>query len=396
MKQAWSVFLTSLHLGLTSFGGPIAHLGYFEHAYVKKKRWISHEEYSHMVALCQLLPGPTSSQVNFLIGLQKAGWLGALLSWIGFTLPSAAILYTFAIFSPQTHGPWMDATLHGLKLVAVAIVAQAVWSMAARLCPDRSRAGIALAGIVVLLLIGGAFAQIMVIALGAMAGWRLCREVQPIPGTQSSLVKRRVALISCSLFFLLLAALPAINYILPGGFTHLIDVSYRSGSLVFGGGHVVLPLLRDAMVPTGMITDDIFLAGYGMAQAIPGPLFTLSAYLGAMATPSGGSTLLWSVAALVFIFLPGILTALAGIPLWQWLSKHPSARGALAGINAAVVGILGAALYDPVLKTAILETTDVVISVSSFFLLERWKVSPIVIVAFCVMASIGIKLLHSA
>jgi chromate transporter len=349
-----------------------------------------------MVALCQLLPGPTSSQVNFLIGLQKAGWLGALLSWIGFTLPSAALLYAFALLAPKAHGPLMDATLHGLKLVAVAIVAQAVWSMAARLCPDRSRAGIALVGMAILLLAGGVFTQIFVIVLGAMAGWWLCREVHTTPSSQSSPVGKRVAWISGTVFFLLLAVLPAINFILPSGLAHLIDVSYRSGALVFGGGHVVLPLLRDAMVPTGMMTDDAFLAGYGMAQAVPGPLFTLSAYLGAMATPAGEATLLWSLTALVFIFLPGMLTALAGFPLWQWLSKHPSAQGALAGINAAVVGILGAALYNPVWKTAILGTADVLIAVISFFLLVRWKISPIIIVTFCVMASIGIWLLHSA
>jgi chromate transporter len=395
LKQAWFVFLTSLRLGLTSFGGPIAHLGYFEYTYVKKKQWLSHEEYSHMVALCQLLPGPTSSQVNFLIGLQKAGWLGAILSWIGFTLPSAALLYAFALLAPKAHGPLMDATIHGLKLVAVAIVAQAVWSMAVRLCPDRSRAGIALAGMAVLLLIGGASAQIFVIVLGAMVGWWLCREVGAASANQPSPVGKRVALISCTLFFVFLVGLPTMNFMLPSGFTHLIDVSYRSGALVFGGGHVVLPLLRDAMVPTGMITDDAFLAGYGMAQAVPGPLFTLSAYLGAMATPAGETTLLWSLAALVFIFLPGMLTALAGIPLWQWLSKHPSARGALAGINAAVVGILGAALYDPVWKTAILETTDVIIAVTSLFLLERWKIPPILIVALCVIASISIRILRS-
>lgn len=348
-----------------------------------------------MVALCQLLPGPTSSQVNFLIGLQKAGWLGAILSWIGFTLPSAALLYAFALLAPKAHGPLMDATIHGLKLVAVAIVAQAVWSMAVRLCPDRSRAGIALAGMAVLLLIGGASAQIFVIVLGAMVGWWLCREVGAASANQPSPVGKRVALISCTLFFVFLVGLPTMNFMLPSGFTHLIDVSYRSGALVFGGGHVVLPLLRDAMVPTGMITDDAFLAGYGMAQAVPGPLFTLSAYLGAMATPAGETTLLWSLAALVFIFLPGMLTALAGIPLWQWLSKHPSARGALAGINAAVVGILGAALYDPVWKTAILETTDVIIAVTSLFLLERWKIPPILIVALCVIASISIRILRS-
>lgn len=271
MKNFLTVFLTSLRLGLTSFGGPIAHLGYFEHAYVKQKRWLSHEDFSHMVALCQLMPGPTSSQVNFLIGLQRAGWMGAVSSWAGFTLPSALFMYLFAVLAPKVHGPLMEAVLHGLKLVAVAIVAQAVWGMAVRLCPDRARSGIALAGMAVLLLVGGAFAQVGVIALGALAGWWWCRDVRQHPGSQHEVIGRRGAWIAFGLFLALLAGLPLLAATLPGGLMSMIDVSYRSGALVFGGGHVVLPLLRDAMVPTGMMTDDAFLAGYGVAQAVPGP-----------------------------------------------------------------------------------------------------------------------------
>lgn len=392
MKQTRDVFLSSLRLGLTSFGGPIAHLGYFEHAYVKQKRWLSQEDFSHMVALCQLLPGPTSSQVNFLIGMQRAGWIGAIASWVGFTLPSALLMYAFAIFAPKVHGSWMDAVLHGLKLVAVVMVAQAVWSMAVRLCPDRVRTGIALAGMAILLLIGGAFAQIGVIVLGALAGWLWCKDVRLQAGSQHQIIGTRGAWMAFTLFFVLLAGLPILNYFLPGGFTNLVDTFYRSGALVFGGGHVVLPLLHDAMVPTSLVTDDAFLAGYGMAQALPGPMFAFSAYLGAIAAPTG-SSILWAFAALLFIFLPGILTALAGAPLWRWIGHHTAARGALAGINASVVGILGAALYDPVWQAAVLSKADLIIAVTGYVLLERWKWPPLVMVIFCVSASVGSKLL---
>jgi len=395
MKQLWTVFLTSFRLGLTSFGGPVAHLGYFERTYVEQRRWLSLEDYSQMVALCQLLPGPTSSQVNFLVGLQRAGWPGAVLSWAGFTLPSALFLYVCAVFAPHTNGPLIVAALHGLKLVAVAVVAQAVWSMAVRLCPDRGRTGIALAGMAVILLVGGAFSQVGVIVLGALAGLWMCRGVGQQSGNQPSVLGRRSGWIALALFCLLLAGLPALAVLIPDRLVSLMDLSYRSGALVFGGGHVVLPLLRDAMVPAGMLSDDTFLAGYGVVQAVPGPLFTLSAYLGATAAPPGTSSLLWAATALVGIFLPGMLAAVAGVPLWQWLSKHPAAQGALAGINASVVGILGAALYDPVWQTAVLGNTDVVIAATGFFLLERWKVPPIAIVALCLGASIPVGLATS-
>lgn len=388
MNKLWETFSTSLRLGLTSFGGPVAHLGYFERTYVEEKRWLSHEEYSHMVALCQLLPGPASSQINFLIGLQRAGWAGGLLSWAGFTLPSALLLYAFAVLAPETPGPLLAAALHGLKLVAVAIVAQAVRGMAARLVPDHARTGIALAGMALLLLFGGALAQIAVIVMGAAAGAWLCRGVSQASGEQASAISAKAAWIAFGAFGIFLLGLPVLSAFMPGGLASLADSFYRSGALVFGGGHVVLPLLRDAMVPAGLMTDDAFLAGYGMAQTVPGPLFTISAYLGAASAPSGASPAVWGAVALVFIFLPGILTAIAGVPLWRWLAGHPAAQGALAGINAAVVGILGAALYDPVWRTAVLGRSDVVIAVTGFFLLEKWKVPPLLIVVFCLAASI--------
>lgn len=394
MNKLLDTFLTSLRLGLTSFGGPVAHLGYFERTYVREKGWLSHEEYSRLVALCQLLPGPASSQVNFLVGLRRSGWSGGLLSWAGFTLPSALALFAFAVLSPETRGPLAEAVLHGLKLVAVAVVAQAVWGMGARLCPDRARTGIALAGLAILLLFGGPLAQVLVIALGAAAGVFLCRGAGQVSGSQASVVGAKAAWGAAAVLCFLFFGLPVLSALLPGGLAQLADISYRSGALVFGGGHVVLPLLRDALVPSGMLTDDVFLAGYGVAQAVPGPLFTLSAYLGAAAAPAGASPAVWSAAALLFMFLPGLLTAVAGERLWGWLAGHPSAQGALAGINAAVVGILGAALYDPVWRTAVLDKGDVVIAATGFFLLEKWKVPPLLLVVFCLAASITSGLLR--
>jgi len=391
MNTLLETFSTSLRLGLTAFGGPIAHLGYFERTYVKEKAWLTHEEYSHLVALCQLMPGPASSQINFLIGMKRGGWAGAISSWVGFTLPSALLLYAFAVLAPKTHGPLLGAALHGLKLVAVAIVAQAVWGMAARFCPDRARTGIALAGLALLLLFGGAFTQIAVIVLGAAAGLWLCRGVTQASGSQSSTITAKTVWLAFAAFFIFLTGLPVLAAVAPGGVASMADIAYRAGALVFGGGHVVLPLLRDAMVPTGMLSDDTFLAGYGVAQAVPGPLFTLAAYLGAAAAPSGASPLVWGAVALAAIFLPGMLTAVAGVPVWRWLVGHPSAQGALAGINAAVVGILGAALYDPVWRTAVLGKTDAVIAVTGFFLLEKWKVPPLLLVIFCLAAAIALR-----
>lgn len=393
MNELSDTFFTSLRLGLTSFGGPVAHLGYFERTYVKEKAWLSHGEYSRLVALCQLLPGPASSQVNFLVGLQRSGWAGGLLSWAGFTLPSALLLYAFAVLAPAARGPLLETALHGLKLVAVAVVAQAVWGMRSRLCPDRARTGIALAGMAALLLSGGALAQAAVIAAGAAAGVRLCRGAGQAGENRSSVVGVKAAWTAFAALCFFLLALPVLAALLPGGLASLADIFYRAGALVFGGGHVVLPLLRDALVPPGLLTDDVFLAGYGVAQAVPGPLFTLSAYLGAAAAPAGSSPAVWSAVALLFIFLPGLLTAAAGVPLWNWLAGHPSAQGALAGINAAVVGILGAALYDPVWTTAVLGKGDAAIAVTGFLLLEKWKVPPLLLVVFCLASSTALRAL---
>ncbi len=385
--SAAEVFRVTLGLGLTSFGGPIAHLGYFERAYVRERGWLSAEEYAGLVALCQMLPGPASSQVGLLVGLRRAGWAGALAAWAGFTLPSAVLLFAFALLAPRMHGPALTAVLHGLQLVAVAVVAQAVWSMAQKLCPDRRRAGLALAAAALMLVAGSAGVQVLALLAGAIGGVLLCRDLPALPAVPAMPVSLRAGGIALGLFLVLLVGLPLAGGHSPHPLGALAGIFYRSGAMVFGGGHVVLPLLREALVPTGWLPDDVFLAGYGATQAMPGPLFTFSAYLGAVVAPAGATTL-WSAVALIFMFLPGVLIALAGLPLWTWLARHPAARSGLAGVNAAVVGVLGAALYDPIWTSAVMGGRDVAIALTGFMLLERWRVPPLAVVGFCVAASL--------
>jgi chromate transporter len=377
----------ALRLGLTSFGGPIAHVGYYERTYVRQLSWLSAEEYAGLVALCQMVPGPASSQVGFLIGLRRAGWSGAFAVWAGFTLPSAIVMFAFALVMPVLAGPTTAAALHGLKLVAVAVVGEAVWSMAGKLCPDRRRAALALVAAALLLVAGGASAQIAALLIGAVGGMLLCRDLPAAPGLPAMPIGLKTSGAALALFLLLLVALPLAGGAAPHRLAALAGICYRAGALVFGGGHVVLPLLRDALVPQGWLSDDRFLAGYGMAQAIPGPLFTFAAYLGTAVAPAG-SALPWACVALAFIFLPGLLIAVAGLRVWLWLGHHPAARGALAGINAAVVGILGAALYDPIWLGAVGTGRDVAIGLAGFLLLERWRVPPLGIVCFCVCAAL--------
>ena len=384
---AGEVFRVTLGLGLTSFGGPIAHLGYFERAYVRERQWLSADDYAGLVALCQLLPGPASSQVGLLVGLRRAGWAGAVAAWAGFTLPSALVLFVFALLAPKLHGPVFEAVLHGLQLVAVAVVAQAVWSMAQKLCPDRRRAGLALAAATLMLVVGGAAVQILVLVLGAVGGVLLCRDLPVLPALPAMPVSPRAGGVALVLFLLMLVALPMAGRAAPGSLLSVASLFYQAGALVFGGGHVVLPLLRDALVPSGWLPDDLFLAGYGATQAMPGPLFAFSAYLGAAIAPSG-SAALWSAVALVFMFLPGTLIALAGVPLWTWLAHGPSAKAGLAGVNAAVVGVLAAALYDPIWTSAIRGNRDVAIAAVGFLLLERWRVTPLAVVGFCMIAAL--------
>jgi len=346
------VLLASLQLGCRSFGGPIAHLGYFERTCVRRRRWLAAEDYAGIVALCQLLPGPTSSQVGFLVGLHRAGWRGALAAWVGFTLPSVILMYAFYVFAPRLSGPAMTFVLHGLKWVTVVVVARAVWSMAKSLCPDVPRAAIAVLAAVVLSLAHGPWLQVTVLSASAVTGYLFCRHVQFAESHGSPRIHTWVVWLTLGVGVALLIALRILATQMPHGLIALADIFYRTGALVFGGGHVVLPLLHDALVPSGWITDSDFLSGYGAAQALPGPLFSVAAYLGAMSAPQGMPALGASVAVLC-IFLPGLLLAIAGRAAWNSVARAPRLRAALAGVNAGAVGILAAALYNPVLTGAL-------------------------------------------
>jgi chromate transporter len=386
-EYAVEAFGAALKLGLTSFGGPIAHLGYFEKTYVRERRWLSAADYAGIMGLCQLLPGPTSSQVGFLIGYRRAGWSGALAAWLGFTLPSALLMFAFGLFAARVRGPTLGAIVHGLMLTAVAVVAQAVWSMARNLCPDVQRKGIALLAVVLLLLHGSAAMQLAAMLIGAIAGWLLCRTAPPPAFTPPAGLGFRTAWIVAAVFCGLLLVLPILASPNHHGPIALANIFYRTGALVFGGGHVVLPILREALVPSGWISDDAFLTGYGFAQAMPGPLFTFAAYLGAVGAPAHAAAG-WAFIAVFAIFLPGLLLALAGLSLWSQLIRVPTAHAMVLGVNAAVVGILGAALYNPVWTTAVRNGLDVVVAVAGFLLLERWRTRPILVVALGVIVSV--------
>ena len=367
-----------LLLGLTSFGGPVAHIGYFREAFVHRRRWLDEAGYADLVALCQFLPGPASSQVGFSIGLMRAGWLGGLAAWCGFTLPSAAALVLFAYGAGTLDGAFGAGLLHGLKLVAVAIVAQAVWGMARTLCPDRLRASIALAATLILLALPSSIGQIGAILLGGLVGWRYCRA--PVPDGMAHFplpVSRRAGVIALAAFFLLLGGLPLLRGLGQG--PALFEAFYRSGALVFGGGHVVLPLLREAVVAPRWLGDDAFLAGYGAAQAVPGPLFTFAAYLGAVVRPWPNG-LAGAVLALVGIFLPGLLALVGTLPFWGDFRRFIGAQAALRGVNAAVVGLLAAALYDPVWTSAVHGASDFGLALTGFILLTVWRAPPLVVV----------------
>ena len=389
--NAAEVFRAALKLGLTSFGGPIAHIGYFERTYVRQRRWLTAEQYGGIVALCQMLPGPTSSQIGFSIGLHRAGWIGAAAAWLGFTLPSALLMYLCAVFITNWQGAMAHSLLHGLQLVAVAVVAQAVWNMAHSFCRDRLTLAIALAAACLLVSIAGPVTQLAVLGAAALAGMRWCRN-SGVEAAQLELpISSAGAWGALGLFAVLLLALPALGVLFPRSIVALADIFYRSGALVFGGGHVVLPLLRDAMVPPGWISDDRFLTGYGLAQAVPGPLFTLAAYLGAANAYAPSA---WSACcAVIFIFLPGLLMTIAALALWSRVSRHDIVRSALAGVNAAVVGILAAALYNPVWKTAVLAPIDIGIALFGLLLLVRCRVPPIAVVLFTLICSASADLI---
>jgi chromate transporter len=388
--SASEIFLAFLKLGLTSFGGPIAHLGYFRAEFVERRRWLSERAYVDLVALAQFLPGPASSQTGFAIGLMRGGRLGGLAAWAGFTLPSAILMLLFAYGAGSlADSRWGVGLLHGLKLVAVAIVAQAVMGMARALSPDGPRASIATAALVLLLFAPGSFSQIGAIALGGAAGLAFCRGGgEPIPDSVAMPVSRRLGFACLAAFFALLA----LSFVpVQGGMLALFAAFYRSGALVFGGGHVVLPLLRDAVVAPGWVSDNAFLAGYGAAQALPGPLFTFAAYLGALsgAPPAG---LAGGLVALVAIFLPGMLGLMGALPFWHELRALPQAQAAMRGVNAAVVGLLGAALYNPVWTSAVREPADFAVAASGFALLVAWRAPPLVVVLACAAAGVGLAL----
>jgi chromate transporter len=383
------VLRASLQLGLTSFGGPIAHLGYFNREYVQKRCWLNAQEFAALVSLCHLLPGPTSSQVGFLIGLRRAGIVGALAAWVGFTLPSAVLMYAFAVLAPRAPGPVTQAVLHGLMLTAVAVVSQALWSMARSLCPDWQRATIALAAAAVLAFHSNGLLQFIALAGGAVAGGILCRNLQHAGISLPAATSHRMAWIALTVFGGLLIALPALGAFAPHGPVALANVFYRTGALVFGGGHVVLPLLQNALVPH-WIPNEGFLAGYGFAQVMPGPLFTFAAFLGAASAPAYAS-LPWAALALIAIFLPGLLLSFAGLSIGSRLARIPTALAMLAGINAAVVGLLGAALYDPIVITAIHSAIDLGVVIIGFVLLQWRCVPPILVAALCVAASLGLR-----
>ena len=372
------VFAAFLKLGLTSFGGPAAHLGYFRAEFVERRKWLSESSYADLVALCQFLPGPASSQVGIAIGLSRGGYLGALAAWIAFTLPSAILLVLFAYGLSAIGSGYSGGWLHGLKVAAVAVVAMAILGMARTLTPDRERATLAIAAMIVAFAVPSAWGQTGAILLGAVVGLRFLPAAPSNDPTELHLpVDRTTGAIALSIFVVLLVGLPLLASMTGNSSVRLFDTFYRVGSLVFGGGHVVLPLLKAEVVPL-WLSNDAFLAGYGAAQAVPGPLFTFAAYLGA---EIGG----WDVAVLclVGIFLPSFLLVVGLLPFWDALRKKPGAQAALAGVNAAVVGILLAAFYDPVWTTAILTWSDVALAAAAFLLLYMWKTPPWLVVLFC-------------
>ena len=388
------VLAVFLRLGLTSFGGPIAHLGYFRDELVTRRRWLDDAAYADLVALCQFLPGPASSQVGFALGMMRAGWPGALAAFAGFTLPSAVALVVFALTAARLSGPLGDGALHGLKLVAVAIVAQAVWGMARTLCPDRQRAAIAVAAVAVLAFVPGAFGMVGAILTGAALGLALGPAPGPVPGpgTGGALavpIPRWVALGALAAFLGLLVLLPLAAGLGQGW--AVADGFYRAGALVFGGGHVVLPLLQAATVAPGWVAPDAFLAGYGAAQAVPGPLFTFAAYLGAVLGPAPNG-IAGAALALGAIFLPGFLILVAALPFWDRFRGMAPAQSVMQGANAAVVGILGAALYTPVLTGAVGDLRDLALALTCFVLLTAWRAPPWLVVILAALGGVGLAL----
>lgn len=379
-RKPWSVFLIFLRLGLTSFGGPIAHLGYFRDEFVTRRRWLSERSYADLVALCQFLPGPASSQVGIALGLSRAGYAGAMAAWAGFTLPSALVLILFALGLSSYGDAISTGALHGLKVVAVAVVAQAVWGMARKLCTDVARVTIMAVATCVVLLLPSAWAQVGMMAAAGIAGLLLFKPAQhaahePLPIR----VSHRTGLLCLALFFTLLLGLPALAQMMQSQTVAMVDAFFRAGSLVFGGGHVVLPLLQAEVVPSAWVSNEAFLAGYGAAQAVPGPLLTFAAFLGASmrSTPSGW---IGGLVCLLAIFAPSFLLVVGALPFWERLRQSLRTQAALAGVNAAVVGLLLAALYQPVWTSAIQQPQDFGLALVALVALMFWKLPPWLVV----------------
>ncbi len=391
MGRVWEVLLVATRLGLTSFGGPVAHIGYFRQEYVVRRAWLAEERFAELVGLCQFLPGPASSQLGIAVGIIRAGYPGGLAAWLGFMLPSAAALILCAYGVRELNGQ-ADHWLHGLKIAAVAVVAFALWGMGRTLAPDRPRITIAALAAVALLFAGGVAAQLAVIAGGAVLGLALLRSEDPQPAeAKDGRAGPRIGASALIVFAALLAVLPAAARLTDGASLDLTDSFYRSGSMVFGGGHVVLPLLEAEVVPPGWVTEDDFIAGYGAAQAAPGPLFTFSAYLGTvMETLS--PRWLGGLLALGAIFLPSFLLVIGVLPFWEQLRGFTRVRQGLMGVNAAVVGLLLAALYDPLWTSAIAAPEDFALAAGAFALLAFWNAPPLLVVALAAGAGALITL----
>ncbi|MDD2712214.1 MAG: chromate efflux transporter [Simplicispira sp.] len=380
------VFFAFLQLGLTSFGGPVAHLAYFRTEFVERRQWLDDQSYADLVALCQFLPGPASSQVGIALGLGRARWGGALAAWLGFTLPSALALIFLAISVAQWPALAQSGALHGLKVVAVAVVAQAVWGMAKSFCPDRLRAGMAIVAALLVLALPTATGQVAALICAGLVGqWALRPSHLPAAPHRDYGVGKATGAALLAFLGVTLVALALLASAMPSPVLSAIASFYQAGALVFGGGHVVLPLLQAGVVPSGLVTNDVFVAGYGAAQAVPGPLFTFAAFLGAaMPSPLGGWT--GGLLLLLVIFLPAFLLVVGALPFWERLRQHSGVQRALAGVNAAVVGVLGAALYDPVWTSAIHSRADVGLALAAFGLLVCARLSPVLVVLLAAVA----------
>jgi len=385
-SSPWTILLVFLRLGLTSFGGPIAHIGYFRAEFVERRRWFDDRSFSDLVSLCQFLPGPASSQVGIAVGLVRGGWLGSLAAWVGFTMPSALVLIAFAYGMSEYGGIATSGAVHGLKVVAVAVVAQAVWGMAKGLCPDRPRAGLAILATLLTLVLPTSLGQVGAILVSGALGFAFLELRHQEPGMHRPYgVSRRAGAVALIAFFALLVGLPLAAAAAGSAVASVLAGFYRAGALVFGGGHVVLPLLQAAVVPNGLVTNADFLAGYGATQAVPGPLFTFAAFLGTvMRGPLSGWT--GGLACLVTLFVPAYLLVVGSLPFWDSLRRRDGIQCVMAGVNAGVVGILLSALYDPVWTSAIHGRADFGLALAGFGLLVYARASPVAVVALSAIA----------